>query len=312
MQVLADTFRVMGNGQRNGTTAVEWPTLALLALCSSVWLGGVWLIGSHEAWWGLPLLAFPVALHSSLQHEIIHGHPTRWTGLNTLLVAPAVGLFLPFLRFRELHVRHHSACDLGDPEGDPESPYLSPGQWQKLGRVRRLIWQMNATLTGRLVLGPVLSIGTLIAADLRRLRQGESRIAWHWLLHIPALLPVVVWLAWCGVPLWAYALLAAWPGMSILMLRTFAEHRWYPDVAGRSVTVDRGGVFALLFLNNHLHAAHHYDPARAWYRLPDLSRTLEADGRIAGERFGSYGEIARRWAFRVREPIVCPREANAK
>lgn len=276
------------------------------------WLGGGWVIGASAAWWALPLLAIPVALHSSLQHEVIHGHPTRWPLLNSLLVLPAVGLFLPFHRFEDLHVRHHDGCDLGNPIDDPESPYLSKADWLAMGVLSRTIWRANATLLGRLLIGPAVSIGRLVAGDLQRIRQGEISVLRHWLLHIPALVPVVAWLSLSGVPVWAYAVFAAWPGMSILMLRTFAEHRWHPDVAGRSVTVEKGGIFALLFLNNHLHAAHHHSPGLAWYRLPLLSRELERNGRIAGERFGSYAEIARLWGIRVRGPLIYPKEVDAR
>lgn len=291
---------------------IEWPTVALLACCYVLWMAGVWLIGAGEIGWTLPLLAVLVTLHSSLQHEIIHGHPTPCKLLNTLLVFPAVGLFLPFHRFEELHVRHHHDCDLGDPHADPESPYFTEADWRNFGALGRMLHSFNATLVGRFLIGPPVSISRLVVSDFQRVRNGEWQVIWHWLLHVPALAPVIVWLIFCGVPLWAYALAAAWPGMSILMLRTFAEHKWHPEVTGRSVTVERGGIFALLFLNNHLHAAHHHSPGMAWYRLPLLSQSLESDGQICGERFGSYGDIARRWAFTVRAPLIYPNEASAE
>jgi fatty acid desaturase len=292
--------------------AIEWPTVALVAACSATWMSVVWLIGFNQLWWALPLLALPIALHSSLQHEVIHGHPTPWRWVNVLLVFPAPGLYLPFHRFEDLHVLHHHDCELGDPHGDPESPYISDEDWRTLGAASRNVRRFNNTLTGRLLIGPPVSLARLITGDVFRVLSGRWIVVWHWLAHAVALAPVLIWLNISGVPLWAYALLAAWPGMTILMLRTFAEHRWHPEVAGRSVTVDHGGVFALLFLNNHLHAAHHHSPGLAWYRLPKLSRRLDVDGQIIGERFRGYGQIARKWGVRVRTPLVLPPEASVR
>lgn len=283
---------------------LEWPTLTLILLCSALWLAAVWLIGRAEAWWALPLLALPVALHSSLQHEVIHDHPTRWRRLNDLLVFPAIGLFLPFHRFRDQHLDHHLDSELTNPSSDPESPYVDAAVWQAMPGWRRQVLRLNQTLAGRLAFGPMVSMTRLIAGDIAAVRRGERRIAGQWLTHLPALMPVMAWLWYCGVPVWLYALLAAYPGMSVLMLRTFAEHRWDEDVRGRSVIVERGGIFALLFLNNHLHAAHHFRPGLAWYRLPELARSMRADGLVRGESFRSYGEMARRYLFRIRGPIV--------
>ena len=41
-----------------------------------------------------------ITLHSSLQHEIVHGHPTRWLGVNRLLAMLPLSLWLPFERYR--------------------------------------------------------------------------------------------------------------------------------------------------------------------------------------------------------------------
>lgn len=302
----------MQNDQGMRGYAIEWPTVVLVVACTGIWMSGVWLIGQYQAWPALPLLACVVTLHSSLQHEAIHGHPTNRAWLNAGLVFPAVGLFLPYQRFQALHILHHEGCELSHPIDDPESPYVSVPHWRVASVFGKTLRRFNNTLAGRLLAGPPVSLAGLIVGDFRRIRSGERKIAWHWATHVPALVPVLIWLDISGVPLWAYGLLVAWPGMSVLMLRTFAEHTWHPDVAARSVTVEHGGVFALLFLNNHLHAAHHHSPGMAWYRLPALSRHLDAEGHIVGERFKSYGQIARRWGLRVRTPLVFPGEVASR
>lgn len=284
----------------------EWPTVGLIILCTSAWAAGVWAIGHGETWWLLPLLALPLALHSSLQHEAIHGHPTRSRGINEALVFPAIGLFLPYRRFRRLHLRHHRSPDLTEPLGDPESPYVTPTAWAAMPRWRRRLLTVNNTLAGRLALGPPLSLARLVTEDLTAWRSGRREVATDWMMHLPALAPVLVWLWYCGVPIWLYALLAAWPGLAVLSVRTFAEHRRVADRGGRTAVVERGGLLGLIFLNNHLHAAHHRFPFAPWYRLPALCRQMQDHGMIGGDHFGSYGEIFRRYAFRVREPVADP------
>ncbi|WP_416896821.1 MAG: fatty acid desaturase [Minwuia sp.] len=296
---------------RTGRSGPEWLTIALIGACSTSWIAGIWLIGRIETWFLLPVLALPVALHSSLQHEIIHGHPTRWRWLNELLVAPAIGLFLPFRRFRRLHLRHHRSRDLTDPVFDPETPYLTASRWTALPRWRRLVLNANNTLAGRLVIGPVINTAGLIGGDIRSASRGDRSVIADWLWHLPALLPVLAWLWICGVPLWAYALLAAWPGMSILMLRTFAEHRWDADRRARTAIVERGGVFSLLFLNNNLHSAHHRWPSAPWYRLPNLHQKLWMEGTPTGDVFAGYGEIVRRYLFTMRETVTDPGRRNS-
>jgi len=69
----------------------------------------------------VPLLALVITLHSSLQHEVIHGHPTKWAVVNALLVWPAIGLFIPYARFRDSHLAHHQDARLTDPYDDPET-----------------------------------------------------------------------------------------------------------------------------------------------------------------------------------------------
>ena len=78
---------------------LEWPTLALLALCYAGWAAGTW---AHPVI-GIPLAAVAVALFSSLQHEATHGHPTGIRWLDAALVFPALTLVVPFERFRDTH-----------------------------------------------------------------------------------------------------------------------------------------------------------------------------------------------------------------
>ena len=69
---------------------IEWPTLALLAVCYLLWAAGLTLLWQVWAPLGIAAVALSAALHSSLQHEFIHHHPFRDDRLNEALVTPAL------------------------------------------------------------------------------------------------------------------------------------------------------------------------------------------------------------------------------
>jgi len=66
------------------------------------------------------------AMHSSLCHEALHGHPTRLKWLNEALVFAQLSLVIPYGRFHDLHLVHHTDENLTDPYDDPESNYRDP------------------------------------------------------------------------------------------------------------------------------------------------------------------------------------------
>jgi fatty acid desaturase len=110
------------------------------------------------------------------------------------------------------------------------------------------------------------------------------------------------------MPLWLYVLGVAYPGMSLLMLRTYAEHRAHEQAEARSIIVEFCPVFSLLFLNNNLHVVHHANPRAPWYRLPQLYRAARTQWheRNGGYVFASYFQLARHYLFKVKEPVVHP------
>ena len=87
---------------------IEWPTLALVLGCLCVWaVATTWLAAFY-----LPLAvivtALSISLFCSLQHEVIHGHPFRNQRANEALVFPTLCLAIPYHRFRETHLAHHT------------------------------------------------------------------------------------------------------------------------------------------------------------------------------------------------------------
>ncbi|WGW04884.1 fatty acid desaturase [Tropicibacter oceani] len=293
-------------GQRLRT--FEWPTLALLALCYLLWgIGTTWA----AALWlplGMVFVSLSAALHSSLTHEMLHGHPFRSRFWNGVLVFPALSLVVPYLRFKDTHLAHHRDSVLTDPYDDPESNYLDPALWARLPRWRRALHRANNTLAGRLVLGPMLGTISFVAADLRAVRADDKRALLGWLLHVPAVAVVVLWMLAVGqMPFWALGV-ATYAALSILKIRTFLEHQAHEQARGRTVIIEDKGPLALIFLNNNLHVVHHMHAAVPWYHLPRLyyANRRRYQSRNEGYVFRSYAQIFRQYFWRAKDPVPHP------
>ncbi|PRY21785.1 fatty acid desaturase [Aliiruegeria haliotis] len=287
--------------------AIEWPTLALAFACYLAWgIGITWM----SVFWlpaGIALTALAGALHSSLQHEMIHGHPFRNPRLNELLVAPALTLLIPYQRFRDTHLAHHSDETLTDPYDDPESNYMDPAVWGRLPAVMQAILRFNNTLFGRLIVGPLVAQVCFMSSDWMAIRNGDRAVAVAWLWHVPAVVLVLWLVALSPMPLWAYAI-AAYASLSILKIRTFLEHQAHADSAGRTVIIEDRGLLAFLFLNNNLHVVHHMHPGVPWYALPKLFRERR-DAFLArnfGYRYASYAEVFSRHFVTAKDPVPHP------
>ncbi len=296
------------SGFQGTLAAVEWPTLGLLALCYALWLAAVTVVA---AWWlpaGIALAAAMAALHASLTHEVIHDHPFPGRpGLNAALVWPPLTLAIPFARFRDTHLAHHTNSVLTDPYDDPESNYLDPAVWARLPAPIRAILRINNTLAGRMAIGPIVSQIAFLHCDLRQARAGDARVLPGWLWHIPAAALVLAFVAYAAMPLWAYAI-AAYLAISILKIRTFLEHQAEERAAHRTVIIEDRGPLSWMFLNNNLHVVHHMHPKVPWYRLPTLYAANRARylGRNGGYRYRSYREVFARYFLRAKDPVPHP------
>ena len=117
--------------------AVEIPTLLLILATYGAWCALTLAYGRWPLYVLAPLIALVLTLHSSIQHEIVHGHPTRWRALNRLFAMVPLTLWLPYERYRHTHHVHHIDARLTDPLDDPESFYWRPEDWARLGPVAR-------------------------------------------------------------------------------------------------------------------------------------------------------------------------------
>lgn len=286
--------------------AVEWPTLLVLAgTYAAVALGlYVWHISAVVS---LVILALALAQFSSLQHEVLHGHPFARQWASEALVFPAFLLLIPYLRFKDTHLAHHHDPALTDPYDDPESNFLDPAVWAGLSPFlqRLLLW--NNTLAGRIVFGPAIGMFFFLREEMRLLRAGARRVWLAWGLNALGAVPVFWALAIADMPIWAYAA-AVYAALGLLRIRTFLEHRAHVSHRARTVVIEDHGPLALLFLNNNFHVVHHMHPMVAWYDLPKLYSAKRDHylRRNDGYRYKNYAEVFTKYFWRAKDPVAHP------
>ncbi|MFT3965225.1 MAG: fatty acid desaturase [Sphingobium sp.] len=292
-------------GSRTGREP-EIPTLLLALAIHGAWV----LLTAWHAALPLPLLALAggavIAAHGSLQHETIHGHPTGRRWIDTAIGSVPLSLWLPYSIYRRTHIAHHATPAITDPFDDPESNYLASGAGP-----RHALAVAEATLLGRLALGPPIRIGHFLIGEARRAVREPAAWAREWLPHLAGVALLAGWLAHVDLPPGTYLLAFVYPGTALSLLRSFAEHRAVPDPRGRAAIVARPGPFGLLFLNNNLHAVHHDRPDLAWYELPAHYRH-HRDAYADAPLYPGYGAIFRRHALRPHDAIVHPDHRDAR
>ncbi|TKC86356.1 aminotransferase [Trinickia terrae] len=293
------------------TTRTEWPTWLLIAVIYGGWVSVLWLLGAGRLPLaaGTPLLIVLCAWYMSLQHELLHGHPTRWPWLNKLLGWPPLAIWVPYTLYRENHLKHHRDEALTVPGFDPETNYVLREQWSRMPRWRRALWHARKTFLGRIVIGPPMSVGAMLLKAWQALRRGDGRHGAMWVGHIAA---VAVLLAcvqrYAGVPWWYYLLAVAWPALGLAMVRSLYEHRAAPHPKARIVINEAGPLMRLLYLNNNYHLVHHDLPELPWFHLPRAYR-MRRDAyrsKCSGFVIGGYGELLKRHAWRQTDLPVHP------
>jgi fatty acid desaturase len=297
----------IARGERCAT--VELPTLLVIALVYGGWL----TITFFYARWPLamvaPIGALLITLHSSLQHEIVHGHPTRWNKFNRLLGMAPLSVWLPFERYRQTHLAHHNDRRLTDPLDDPESYYWTPEQWAQLRPLTRAVLRFQQTLAGRMIIGPFWSIGRFLGFEWHAVIRNQQRARRIWIEHLLWCVPVILWLKLvCGMPLWIYFLAMVIPAHSIQLIRSFAEHRAQTEPRERIAIVERSWILGPLFLFNNLHSLHHEAPRIPWYHYNGRYR-ISRDRLIAengGLVYSTYFDVARRYLFRAHDKPLHP------
>ncbi len=290
-------------------TQIEWPTVILIILTYAALATLMWFYHALPFWVIIPLAGYLIALHGSLQHEALHGHPTRNAALNELLVAINFSLTFPYRRYRKLHLIHHNDENLTDPTLDPESYYLLPDEWAKLPAPLKQLYTVNNTLAGRMILGPIIGTIRFWSSEFLAIAKGDMAIAKAWAWHIPTCAITLAYAYFiCGIPVWAYLVMFAWPGISFSLVRSFCEHQAVADLGERTIVVESSPLLSLMFLNNNLHLPHHLRPRMAWYELPAYYRAEREQllQRNHGYLMHGYREIFRRYFLKPKEPVAYP------
>lgn len=275
---------------------IEWPTWGLIIVIYGGWLGLTFLFNHIPLWVSGPAAAWLCAWHSSLQHELTHGHPTASRRLNALLGFPPLSLWLPFERYRDLHMEHHrDELVLTHPGFDTESYYVTEEGWQRRGPLARIATRIRNTFAGRVLLNPLRLIPLFL---LHEVRSGAWRV---WAPHLLGVAALLYWvLVVCGIPLWAYLVFFVYAGCVLSSIRSFAEHRAAAVPEHRTAIVENAPIFGLLFLFNNLHVVHHRFPGLAWYQIPGFYRANRESLILSngGLVYRGYADIMRRYFFR--------------
>jgi len=287
------------------TARTDWPTWLLLIGTYAAWFSLIHFSALLGRCLTLVLLVPVITFWMSVQHELLHGHPTRWLWLNKALGYAPLAIWYPYTLYRDSHLLHHRDEELTQPNADPESRYLSDQQWQLNSGSARLLHWLNKTLCGRLLVGPAIALGGLMVGEFRRLRGGEAQAWMMWLTHGACVLAVLLLVhAQSGIGVFDY-LLASVLALALSMVRSFYEHRPAPSPEHRSVINEAGWPWRWLFLNLNLHLIHHDLPGLPWYYLPRVYQERRSDWLQRSGQFlvAGYGELFRRHGLR---PIDSP------
>lgn len=281
--------------QRSWLWRSELPTWLLIITIYGGWFATV-------AWWQtiglLPatlLLIWLSTWYMSLQHELLHGHPTRFPRINQLFGLLPFSVWYPYGTYRYLHLKHHYDEDLTVPETDPESYYFTERRWRHFNGIQRLLVRLRNTFPGRLLLTPLLTIPWVVIDIWQSFRRLNRPAMVMWSVHILLLIPVFGWLKAYGFSITYYLFLITWPMLALTRVRSFFEHRAAEDPEARTVINEAGIFWRLLFLNLNYHSVHHDLPGIPWYGLPKVYRAYKQQylERNQGFFVNGYSELMR-------------------
>ena len=175
------------------------------------------------------LLIWFTAWYMSLQHELIHGHPTRFAWLNQLFGTLPLAVWYPYGLYRDSHLAHHRHDSLTIPVDDPESYYFTEASWARFSPWQKRMIQARNTFCGRIVLAPLLDILQTLGITVAAFRQRQRRAMAMWLVHAVLLAALFTWMTHNGFsPVW-FVLAVSYPALALTKVRSFYEHRAADD-----------------------------------------------------------------------------------
>ncbi|MGN7788849.1 fatty acid desaturase [Enterobacter sp. 22452] len=254
------------------------------------------------------LLVWFTAWYMSLQHELIHGHPTRFPRLNQLFGTLPLAVWYPYGLYRDSHLAHHRNDHLTVPVDDPESYYFTEQTWARFTPWQKRIIHVRNTFLGRLLLAPLLDIVQTLGRAVAAFRQRHLRAMLMWLVHGVLLAGLFVWMRHVGFsPVW-FVLAVSYPALALTKVRSFLEHRAADDPLARSVINEAGIFWQVLFLNLNYHSVHHDLPGVPWYGLKALYQQNRAvyQQRNHGFVVKGYGQWLRQFWGKAVDVTVHP------
>ena len=261
---------------------VEWPTWLVIAATYGSWLAALGWYAQSASLGAVAALAVIAAWYMSLQHELVHNHPTRHMSINRALGLLPIAVWYPFDIYRRSHLAHHRDERLTYPGQDPESNYFDPADFAQRSAPMRAFLVVQRTSLGRFLVTPAFAIFHLLW-PLRRLSYWRSRtLRWIWAQHV-ALLVLMLWAieSATGMSPWTYLLCVSYPCLGLAFMRSLYEHRPAALPAHRIVVNEAGWPWRLLYLNNNYHAVHHAQPNLPWYAIPQ-AYWAQRDAFVAG------------------------------
>ena len=258
------------------------------------------------------LLIWFTAWYMSLQHELIHGHPTRCAWFNQLLGTLPLAVWYPYGLYRDSHLAHHNHDHLTVPVDDPESYYFTDESWSKFSPWRRKLIHARNTFPGRLLLAPLLDIAQTLASACRAFRHLELRNMAMWLAHGALLVPLFIVMEQLGFSALWFVIGVSYPALALTKVRSFLEHQAADDPLARSVINEAALVWRVLFLNLNYHAVHHDLPGVPWYGLRAIYLRDKAQYQQRNLHFvvRGYGEWLRRFWAKAVDVTVHPGVKN--
>ncbi|UFH49190.1 fatty acid desaturase [Pseudomonas sp. KNUC1026] len=300
---------------RTFTVRSEWPTWLLLIGFYASWAAVIFGAASLGKAASVAVLVPLLVLWMSLQHECIHGHPTRSARLNACLAYLPFALWYPYPLYRDSHLAHHNEHTLTVPGLDPESRYVTAQRWAEAGPFARWLLWANKTLAGRLMLGVFTSLAALLSDDILpalKGRQGQQRV---WLIHL-LLVAVILYCVqrFSALSALEYVGYVSLPALAITLIRSFSEHRPATDPAHRTILNESRGLLSCLFLHLNLHLVHHDLPRLPWYCLPGVyrARRLCWIARNDGYVVSGYTALLRRHFSRPIDSLDTPASSPSK
>lgn len=263
-------------------------------------------------WHFLPVFAIIMigslltAWHSSMQHEFLHGHPTKNIKINNALASVPFMVWLPYGIFRLTHLRHHRKEKITCPLEDPETQYVTPENWDNLRPWQQKTLLFNKTFLGRMLIGPALCIFVFFKSEFLAGKNKNRKHAKFWRQHFISLGLFFGFLMIMGINPLIYTALIIYPATSLILVRSFAEHKAADHPDERCAIIESNWFWQLLFLNNNFHAIHHEHPHLPWYKIPGKYAALKASLRTEGRVYfiDGYADIIRNYFLTPWDKLV--------